>query len=156
LARRAETGYKLKRITGDRKAAASQNEIIMFSHVTVGTADLARACIFYDATLAPLGITRVGSKYTGWAAWQRAGEDAKFWVGLPFNQTPAHPGNGWMVAFTAFTRRGVDEAYAAAMASGGRDEGPPGLRPHFVPNYYGAYVRDLDGNKIHFVCRAAE
>ncbi|MEA2831889.1 MAG: hypothetical protein QOG66_91 [Methylobacteriaceae bacterium] len=128
----------------------------MFSHVTVGTTDLARASVFYDATLAPLGITRVGSQFTGWAAWQKPGEDAKFWVGLPYNQAPAHPGNGWMVAFTALTRRAVDEAYAAAAAAGGQDEGAPGARPNFAPNYYGAYVRDPDGNKIHFVCRAAD
>jgi catechol 2,3-dioxygenase-like lactoylglutathione lyase family enzyme len=128
----------------------------MFSHVTVGATDLARASAFYDAALAPLGITRVGSQFTGWAAWQKPGEDAKFWVGLPYNRTPAHPGNGWMVAFTALTRRAVEEAYAAAMAAGGQDEGEPGLRPNFAPNYYGAYVRDPDGNKIHFVCRAAD
>jgi predicted lactoylglutathione lyase len=58
--------------------------------------------------------------------------------------------------FTATSRRAVDEAYAAAISAGAEDEGAPGLRPDFGPNYYGAYVRDLDGNKLHFVCRGEE
>jgi len=75
-------------------------------------------------------------------------------VGRPYNQLPASWGNGWMAAFTAPTRAAVNAAYAAAMAAGAYDEGAPGLRPHFAPNYYGAYVRDPDGNKLHFICRA--
>ncbi len=128
----------------------------MFSHVTIGTNDLARAVAFYDAVLAPLGIDRVPSKYEKWAAWQRPGEAAKLWVGRPYNQLPASWGNGWMAAFAAPSRAAVDAAHAAAMAAGGYDEGAPGLRPHFVPNYYAAYVRDPDGNKLHFVCRAEQ
>jgi catechol 2,3-dioxygenase-like lactoylglutathione lyase family enzyme len=128
----------------------------MFSHLTIGTNNLERAMAFYDAVLAPLGIERVPSKYEKWAAWQRPGEAPKLWVGFPYNRLPASWGNGWMAAFTASTRAAVDAAYAAAMASGGYDEGAPGLRPHFVPNYYAAYVRDPDGNKLHFVCRAEE
>ena len=125
----------------------------MFSHVTIGTNDLDRAIAFYDAVLAPLGIERVGSKYANWAAWQRPGEAAKLWVGRPYNGLPASWGNGWMAAFAAPTRAAVDAAHAAAMAAGGYDEGLPGLRPKFAPDYYGAYVRDPDGNKLHFVCR---
>jgi catechol 2,3-dioxygenase-like lactoylglutathione lyase family enzyme len=125
----------------------------MFSHVTIGTHNLERAIAFYDATLLHLGIERVSKKYPKWAAWQRPGEDAKFWVGLPYNQLPASWGNGCMVAFVAKSRAVVDATYAAAMAAGARDEGPPALRPDYGPNYYGAYVRDPDGNKIHFVHR---
>jgi catechol 2,3-dioxygenase-like lactoylglutathione lyase family enzyme len=125
----------------------------MFSHLTIGTRDLARAVAFYDVVLAPLGIERLPVKYPTWASWQRPGEAPKLWVGLPFNNLPAHSGNGWMAAFSAFNRKAVDEAYAAAISAGAEDEGPPGLRPNFGPNYYGAYVRDLDGNKLHFVCR---
>ncbi|WP_439399243.1 VOC family protein [Bradyrhizobium sp. PMVTL-01] len=128
----------------------------MFSHLTVGTHDLVRAAAFYDAVLTPLGIERVPSKYPSWASWRRPGEAQTFWVGLPFNKLPAHQGNGWMAAFSASSRKAVDEAYAAAISAGAEDEGAPGLRPHFAPNYYGAYVRDLDGNKIHFVCREEE
>ena len=125
----------------------------MFSHVTIGTHDLERAITFYDATLFHLGIERVSNKYPNWAAWQRPGENAKFWVGLPYNQLPASWGNGCMVAFAANSRAAVDSAYAAAMAAGARDEGPPALRPDYGSNYYGAYVRDPDGNKVHFVHR---
>ena len=125
----------------------------MFSHVTFGTHNLERAIAFYDATLAPLGIERVSKKYPNWAAWQRPGEDSKFWVGLPYNQLPASWGNGCMVAFAAQSRAAVDAAYAAAIAAGARDEGAPGHRPNYGPDYYGAYIRDPDGNKVHFVCR---
>ncbi len=125
----------------------------MFSPLTIGTNDLARAAPFYDAALAPLGIERVPSKYQSWAAWQRPGEATKLWVGRPYDQQPAGNGNGWMVAFAAPSRAAVDAAHSAAMAAGGRDEGAPGPRPHFAPDYYGAYVRDLDGNKLHFVFR---
>ena len=123
----------------------------MLSHVTIGTHDLERATAFYDATLAPLGIERVSKKYPDWSAWQRPSEKAKFWVGRPYNNLPATWGNGTMVAFAAQSRAAVDAAYAAALKVGGIDDGPPGFRPDFGPDYYGAYIRDPDGNKIHFV-----
>lgn len=125
----------------------------MFSHITLGTHDLARATAFYDAVLAPLGIERVVSPFAGWAAWARAGAPQRLWVGLPFNRLPASWGNGCMAALAAPSRTAVDAAHAAALAAGAIDEGAPGLRPEFAPDYYGAYVRDLDGNKLHFVRR---
>jgi catechol 2,3-dioxygenase-like lactoylglutathione lyase family enzyme len=128
----------------------------MFSHLTIGTRDLDRAVAFYDAVLTPLGIERLPVRYPAWASWQRPGEAQKLWVGLPFNKLPAHQGNGWMAAFSASSRKAVDEAYAAAISAGAQDEGAPGPRPNFAPNYYGAYVRDLDGNKIHFVYRGEQ
>jgi catechol 2,3-dioxygenase-like lactoylglutathione lyase family enzyme len=125
----------------------------MFSHMTIGTNDLTRAARFYDAALAPLGIERGPSPWETWAMWRRPGEYyPMLWVGRPFDLTDAAPGNGWMAAFLAETREDVDTAYAAALANGGSDEGPPGERP-WRPDYYGAYVRDPDGNKIHFVWR---
>jgi catechol 2,3-dioxygenase-like lactoylglutathione lyase family enzyme len=129
------------------------SETSMFSHVTLGAHDLQRAIEFYDAALAPLGIRRVAKKYPGWAAWECPGEEARFWIGLPYNQQPASSGNGSMVAFRAESRAAVDAAYQAALEAGGRDEGRPGPRPSYGPTYYGAYVRDRDGNKVHFVCR---
>ena len=128
----------------------------MFSHVTIGTNNITRAVVFYDAVLAPLGIDRVPSKYPNWAAWQSPGKEEKFWVGQPFDGLPARQGNGCMTAFKAPSRAAVDAAYAAAIAAGGVDEGPPGLRVSFAPDYYGAYVRDLDGNKLHFVRRGEQ
>jgi catechol 2,3-dioxygenase-like lactoylglutathione lyase family enzyme len=128
----------------------------MLSHVTIGTHDLARAVAFYDTVLAPLGIERIPDMFPGWAAWRRPGEPATFWVGRPYNGLPASWGNGSMVAFAACSRASVDAAHAAALEAGALDEGPPGPRPHFAPNYYGAYVRDPDGNKIHFVERTEQ
>jgi catechol 2,3-dioxygenase-like lactoylglutathione lyase family enzyme len=129
----------------------------MFSHVTIGTQKLSRALEFYDAALTPLGIKRVPrTKYANWAAWRRSDEPVTLWVGKPFNGQPANCGNGWMVAFAVRSRADVDLAYAAALAAGGTDEGAPGPRPNFAADYYGAYVRDPDGNKLHFVARGDE
>lgn len=125
----------------------------MFSHMMFGTHNLPRAIAFYDAVLRPLGIERVPSKWQTWSAWQRAGETTRFWVGRPYNGLPASWGNGTMVAFMAHSHASVDAAHAAALSAGGLDEGAPGPRPNFAPGYYGAYVRDPDGNKMHFVYR---
>jgi catechol 2,3-dioxygenase-like lactoylglutathione lyase family enzyme len=130
----------------------------MFSHVTIGTGDLARAVAFYDAALAPLGIERVPSKWETWTAWRRPGEAATLWVGRPYDGQPydgqpAGRGDGWMAAFAAPSRAAVDAAHAAALAAGGTDEGAPGPRQHFARDYYGAYIRGPGGNKLHFVHR---
>jgi catechol 2,3-dioxygenase-like lactoylglutathione lyase family enzyme len=126
----------------------------MFSHVTIGTHDLERSIQFYDAVLAPLGIRRVpGTRYEGWASWRRGDGSETLWVGRPYNRQSASNGNGWMVALTAPSRAAVDAAHAAALVNGGTDEGAPGLRSQYAPDYYGAYVRDPDGNKLHFVVR---
>jgi len=73
----------------------------------------------------------------------------------PLDQKEASPGNGVTVAFDAPSRAAVDAFHAVALAAGGTDEGPPGVREHYHPNYYGAYVRDPDGNKICVVCHQA-
>ena len=128
----------------------------MFSHITVGTSKLTRALRFYDAALAPLGITRrntykVAASY---APEGFAGTNHPFWVVRPFDGETATAGNGTMVAFEAATRGAVDKFYAAALAAGGKDNGPPGLRPHYHANYYGAFVLDPDGHNIEAVCHA--
>ena len=76
------------------------------------------------------------------------------WYGR-YDQKDATPGNGVTVAFDAPSRAAVDAFHAAALAAGGTDEGPPGVREHYHSNYYGAYVRDPDGNKICVVCHHA-
>ena len=128
----------------------------LFSHVTVGTNDLEHAKAFYDAVLEPLGgVQTFGSDVV---AGYGLGQDGQtvFWVVLPFDRQVATVGNGTHIAFNAGTRASVDAFHASALAKGGADEGPPGLRPHYHADYYGAYVRDLDGNKLQAVCHTPE
>ncbi len=133
----------------------------MLSYVYFGTNNLDKATLFYDAALAPLGMKRC---VTGDAEWDRiaAGwgiyeddgvRELAFWIGKPFDQQRASVGNGSMVAFSARTWQAVDGFHAAALAHGGACDGPPGLRLHYAPDFYAAYVRDPDGNKVAAVCR---
>jgi catechol 2,3-dioxygenase-like lactoylglutathione lyase family enzyme len=122
----------------------------MYSHVTLGTNDFEKAEKFYDAVMAALGHPLL-FKVTGVLSYGTpTGE--KLFILAPFDGAPARPGNGVHAAFKVEKRSIVDEFHRAALAHGGSDEGPPGLRPHYHPNYYGAYVRDPDGNKIQAVC----
>lgn len=75
-----------------------------------------------------------------------------FIVGAPFDANAAMPSNGGMVAFAVRDRATVDRAFALSLSAGAESEGPPGLRPRYHANYYGAYFRDLDGNKLCVVC----
>ena len=77
-------------------------------------------------------------------------------IGTPFDGTPHGRGNGQMAAFLAFSRSLVDSAYQVALAHGGTSEGAPGLRPEYHENYYGAYFRDTEGNKLCVACHAPE
>ena len=126
----------------------------MFSHVTVGTNDLAKAGAFYDAVFEALGMSRGFEGETFISYGERSG--GRFFVMSPFNGEPATVGNGVHAAFRAADRVSVDAFHAAALANGGSDEGAPGLRPNYHADYYGAYVRDPDGNKLQSVCHEAE
>lgn len=130
----------------------------MFSHLTVGARDLERAGRFYDAVLSPLGLQRRAVQPDGGPAalcWVTPQASLpRFYVYSPFNGEPATAGNGSMAAFLAPSPEAVDAAHAAGLARGGSDEGPPGPRPHYGDGYYGAYLRDPDGNKVHVVHRA--
>jgi len=133
----------------------------MLSYVYFGTNDLERATRFYEATLAPLGMRRciTGDPEwdrisAGWGIYENDGaRELAFWIGKPFDQQTATAGNGCMVAFSAQSWKSVDDFHAAALAHGGTSEGAPGLRRHYGPDFYAAYVRDLDGNKLAAVCR---
>jgi catechol 2,3-dioxygenase-like lactoylglutathione lyase family enzyme len=133
----------------------------MLSYIYVGTNDLQRATRFYEALFAPLAMQRC---VTGDPAWDRisAGwgiyadngmRELAFWVGLPFDGQRASVGNGCMTAFRAQSWQQVDEFHAAALAHGGSCEGAPGVRVHYGADFYAAYVRDPDGNKLCVVCR---
>ena len=125
----------------------------MFSHVTLGTVDWPRARPFWIAVMEALGHPVLFEHDQGIAFGLPPGP--KTFVGPTFNREPAAPGNGVHVAYLVADRTTVDAFHAAALAHGGTDEGAPGLRPHYHPNYYGAYVRDPDGNKLQAVCHSA-
>jgi catechol 2,3-dioxygenase-like lactoylglutathione lyase family enzyme len=122
---------------------------MMLHHVSVGVKDVERAGAFYDAVLKTIGYKRYWQIMPYAIAY---GEDGyEFWVQLPHDQKPAVPGNGPHFAFNAPTKAAVHAFHAAALANGGTDDGKPGPRPDYGPDYYGAFVRDLDGNKIEAV-----
>jgi catechol 2,3-dioxygenase-like lactoylglutathione lyase family enzyme len=124
----------------------------VLSHTTLGVTDLPRALKFYAPLMEALGLTLKFSD-ADWAAWRSPGVDRPlFIVARPFDGQAASAGIGQMIALLAASRAVVDRCHALALEHGGTDEGLPGLRPAYHPNYYGAYFRDLDGNKL-CVCR---
>ncbi|HMH66065.1 MAG TPA: VOC family protein [Rhizomicrobium sp.] len=130
----------------------------MISHTHLGITDFERALAFYAAVMKPLGhVLKFSDAQKPWAAWKpAAAERPLFVIGRPHDGNTAAPGNGPMIALLAPDRKAVDECHAAAMTQGGVCEGAPGLRPQYDPNYYGAYFRDPDGNKLCVCCHEAE
>jgi catechol 2,3-dioxygenase-like lactoylglutathione lyase family enzyme len=128
----------------------------MIDHVGFAVSDLARSRAFYEAALAPLGIgvqMEVTPKQTesgGTAIGFGTKGNPFFWIG-----DNERVGEGTHIAFTVPNRDLVDAFHAAALAAGGRDHGPPGLRAHYGPNYYAAFVFDPDGMNVEAVCHAA-
>jgi catechol 2,3-dioxygenase-like lactoylglutathione lyase family enzyme len=120
----------------------------MLDHVTIGITDVKRSKQFYDRALRPLGITRLYAEGE-WAAGYGVKPKAFFWIGLK-----AEPQTGAHIAFAAPDRATVDRFHEEAIAAGGRDNGVPGIRPHYHANYYGAFVLDPDGHNIEAVCHA--
>ena len=118
----------------------------MIGYVTIGTSDMDRAVAFYDALLGEVGATRLMDmdriKFYGTAP-----DAAMLAICIPYNEEAQNCGNGNMVAIPGGDRAGVDKLYAKAIELGATDEGEPGER---MPVFYGAYVRDLDGNKLCF------
>ena len=122
----------------------------MLDHVTVGVEDIERAKRFYDSALQPLGVTRLygdGNRFAGYGVNPKA----FFWIGIR-----NRPQTGSHIAFAANDRATVDRFYEAAIAAGGKDNGRPGIRAHYDPDYYGAFVLDPDGHNIEAVCRLPE
>src|ERR1700688_3812262 len=129
-------------------------EVWMIDHIGFPVSDYERAKAFYARALAPLGyslVMEVTQEQTGHDPAAGFGANGKpdFWIGGEGGlNKPLH------VALTVKDRPTVDAFYNAALAAGGTDNGAPGLRAHYHPNYYGAFVRDADGNNIEAVCHA--
>jgi len=120
----------------------------MIDHVSIGVRDLAAAARFYEAALGVLGYSKLmvraatigfGKKYPD------------FWLNERRNMTPVDPDSGTHICLRALDMESVDAFHAAALAAGGRSDGPPGPRPEYTPGYYAAFVRDPEGNKIEAV-----
>jgi catechol 2,3-dioxygenase-like lactoylglutathione lyase family enzyme len=124
----------------------------MIDHTGISVSNFAASKMFYAQALAPIGyqlLMELPAAITGTHDVAGFGEPPKpdFWIssGTP-NQPPIH------IAFRVANRAAVAAFYQAAIAAGGRDNGPPGLRPHYHPNYYGAFVLDPDGHNVEAVC----
>jgi catechol 2,3-dioxygenase-like lactoylglutathione lyase family enzyme len=126
----------------------------MIDHAGICVSDYAKAKAFYDAAFAALGASllyEVPGEYTGGVKVVGYGRaKPEFWL-----HAGGEPGPGRHYAFTARSRTEVDAFHASAIAAGGKDNGAPGLRPHYHPDYYGAFVLDPDGNNVEAVCHAA-
>ncbi|HXN87431.1 MAG TPA: VOC family protein [Candidatus Binataceae bacterium] len=120
----------------------------MLDHIGVAVSDVAKSKAFFQAALAPLGYKVVMD--FGEAAGLGADGRPDFWIAA------GKPGAGGHIAFAASNRATVKAFYDAAIAAGARDNGAPGLRPQYHPNYYGAFVIDRDGNNIEAVCHQPE
>ncbi|MEO6091691.1 MAG: VOC family protein [Novosphingobium sp.] len=123
----------------------------MLAYVTIGTTDLQRGAAFYDAIAAELGAARV-MEFDRFIAWGRPGGEPGIGLTYPFDGNPASVGNGVMVALAAKDEEQVRRIYEIALANGGSDEGPPGLREG---GFFAAYFRDRDGNKLNAICMPA-
>jgi catechol 2,3-dioxygenase-like lactoylglutathione lyase family enzyme len=116
----------------------------MIDHIGVHVTDLARSKTFYERALAPLGyvLAMTFEQFAGFGV----GGKPDFWIGVEAVRDRVH------VAFRAKGRAEVRAFYEAALAAGGKDNGPPGMRPHYHQDYYGAFVLDPDGHNIEAVC----
>ncbi|SIQ29942.1 MULTISPECIES: VOC family protein [Acidiphilium] len=121
----------------------------MLDHVTIGVTDIESSKRFYDHALRPLSIERLHTdpEFAGYGA----NEIAVFWIGLRDRLQ-----SGTHIAFAAANRAMVNEFYRSALTAGGRDNGGPGLRPHYHDHYYGAFVLDPDGHNIEAVCHVEQ
>jgi len=130
----------------------------MLSHVCLGIGDFTRALMFYQGVMRTLGMeTKFVDHARPWAGFKHPDRERPLLIiGPPFDGGPASAGNGQLTGLLATTRAMVDKAYAVALALGGTCEGPPGLRPEYHPDYYGAYFRDPDGNKLCVCCHHGE
>lgn len=130
----------------------------MLSHVMLGVSNFDRALAFYQPLMRCLGLEqRFCDPAHPWAGWHSPGGGRPlFIIAGPYDGQPHHPGNGQMLAFQAANRATVNQVHALALTLGAQDEGAPGLRPHYHPHYWGAYLRDTEGNKLCVACHEEE
>jgi catechol 2,3-dioxygenase-like lactoylglutathione lyase family enzyme len=119
----------------------------MLAHVSIGVRDIARAKRFYDAALEPLGYRCIRAART-LVGWGYGRENIAFWIILAQRPISPDEGSGLHLCFAAPDRNAVDAFYTAALRAGGRDNGAPGLRTRYSPDYYAAFVIDPDGYRI--------
>ena len=128
----------------------------MLDHVSIAVADLAAAERFYDAVMAAIGVEKVGRE-AGWIGYGRrctaAAPELTYLAIQQGGRPAAEPARHW--CFKAPSRAAVAAFHAAGLANGGRDEGGPGLRPHYHAHYYAAFLADPDGNRVEAVCHRA-
>jgi catechol 2,3-dioxygenase-like lactoylglutathione lyase family enzyme len=117
----------------------------MFDHISIGVRDIAKAKAFYDAALKPLGFTCLSADETSLGYGHEA---VGFWIIAAERPVPDDPKSGLHFCFTAPSRHGVTEFHKAALTAGGRDNGKPGVRKDYGPDYYAAYVFDPDGYRL--------
>ena len=132
----------------------------MIDHIGIAVSDFARSKTFYTIALGPIGyqlLLEFPAAVTGVTDVAGFGELSKpdFWISLATPDKPAHQPS-IHIAFRVARRAQVDAFYQAAIGAGGRDNGGPGLRPHYHPNYYGAFVLDPDGHNVEAVCHEPE
>ncbi|MEM6350335.1 MAG: VOC family protein [Cyanobacteria bacterium P01_D01_bin.14] len=130
----------------------------MIDHLSLPVSDILRSQLFYDQILSALGchpmMTVNESDYVA-IGYGREGQEPVFWIGAGKTEGPPvslEPLVGHHIAFSAASREAVDHFYQAGLHAGGKDNGPPGLRPHYHPNYYGAFLIDPDGHHLEAVC----
>jgi catechol 2,3-dioxygenase-like lactoylglutathione lyase family enzyme len=124
----------------------------LLGHLSFGVTDLVRATAFYDAAMTALGYARVftGSRSVGYGL-SGTDKDKLLLIHKPEDASP--PGSGFHLAFIAESREAVDRFHAAALQNGGTNNGAPGLRLHYGPTYYAAFVVDPDGHRLEAVCQ---
>ncbi len=120
----------------------------MIDHISVAVADLQKSARFYERVLAPLGMTRLVDRERTVGFGKRYPE---FWLNLRAGMAPAAADTGAHIALRASSEEAVTAFYEAALANGGRDDGAPGPRKAEMTPYFGAFIRDPDGNKIEAV-----
>lgn len=125
----------------------------MINHISIGTTNLAQSQKFYEAVLKPLGYTCLSADESGAGYGSDA---ARFWVLEATKPLANTSESGLHLCFDAPTRKSVDAFHKAALAAGGKDNGRPGVRDHYGPNYYAAFVVDPDGYRLEAYCAAAE